>query len=320
MELIDIEVNGNNSFDLSEHKATLAVTAGSVPKATTSFTNMLTPLTNIPLTKSWSWSDVDQEHFDEKEIASWSAAFYLQYREVYESGEPDDAQNVQSLWEYVLEEDSSDQKKQIVISEVYDSNTQENIAETGTNTFESLPMYRRHANGSIYRLKYAVDEVAYTINYKDGTSTTWAKNDSENDLFSEHYSPAYEEDATQAGESISVTNAPSSMREQKSISLGIQKMWEAEDGTVTMEPLDESFSATFRLKRYYHEEYLEVENVNELELVTITLDLGNGNTTELEVPKGSPVYFTADLTPDEDTTMHLDFRRVSPSDALKHAA
>ena len=64
MELINVEVNGDNTFDLSERTATLVVTAGDVPKATTSYTNMLTPLTNIPLKKTWSWSDVDQEHFN----------------------------------------------------------------------------------------------------------------------------------------------------------------------------------------------------------------------------------------------------------------
>ena len=314
MELVDIEVNGNNSFNLSERKATLVVTAGNVPKATTSYTNMLVPLTNVPLKKSWSWSEEDQERFNDKEITSWSATFYLQYREVYVSGEPDDPQNVQSLWGYVLEEGSSDQKKQIVISQQYNPNTQENIAISGTDTFENLPIYKRHSNGSIYRLKYAVDEAAYTIHYSDNTSTTWT-NSSDNDLFGVHYSPAYEEDATQAGESISVTNAPSSMREQKSISLGLQKMWETEDGTVTTEMLDESYSARFKLKRYYHEEYLEIPGADNIELVKVTLDLGNENTTVLEVPKGSPVYFTADLTPDENTNIHLDFSRVVPAES-----
>jgi LPXTG-motif cell wall-anchored protein len=105
------------------------------------------------------------------------------------------------------------------------------------------------------------------------------------------------------------------MRVQKTISLGLQKLWETEDGTVTTDMLDDSYSARFKLKRYYHEEYLAIPSADNIELIKITLDLGNENTTELEVPKGSPVYFTADLTPDEDTNIRLDFRRVTQDES-----
>lgn len=312
MKLVDIKVNGDNTFDLDDGTATLAVTAGDVASATTSYTNMVIPLTDVPVNKTWSWSDADQEHFNKKEIDSWSATFYLQYREVYDSGEPDDPQNVQSLWAYVQDGNSP---KQIMISS---QDPQGNVADAAAETFAALPQYKLHEKDGkigVYHLKYAVDEVAYTIHYKDGTSSTWTK-DGQSEAFGEHYSPAYDEDATQTGESISVINAPSSIREQKNIDLELQKMWEGEDGTVSSEPPDENFKAKFKLKRYYHEEYLEISNSSSIDLVKLTLDLGNGKTTELEVPRGAPVYFTADLKA-ECPSLNLTFRRVSPSEPSK---
>ena len=308
MELVDIKVNGENTCNLSAGTATLTVTADEVPTATSSYTNMVIPLTDIDLTKTWSWSEVDEAHFNGKEIIGWKAKFNLQYREELYSGEPDSPEKVQSMWGYVMEGTTP---KQV---EVSSEDSGGDVAIAATKTFEKLPQYKIHENGSIYRLKYAVDEVAYTINYKDRPPTVWAKDSSDNDLFGEHYAPAYDEDATQAGETISVINAPSSTREQKSINLELEKLWEDEDGNVLSDPPDESFSAKFILKRYYHEEYLEIANADNLQLVTLTLNLGNGKTTHLEVPSGSPVYFTADLTPDEDTHINLDFKRVSPEE------
>ena len=307
MQLVDIKVNGENEFNLSEGTATLTVTASdeNVPTATSSYTNMLIPLTDIPLTKTWSWSDVDQEHFDGREIVRWSATFNLQYREVYVSGEPDSPENVQSIWGYVKEGGST---KQITISS---EDAQGNVADTATNTFAGLPQYKRHANGSIYQLKYAVEEASYRIEYKTGDPTVWTKGS--NGAFEEHYAPAYDEDATQAGESISITNAPTETREQKAIDLGLQKMWEDEDGNVSSEPPDDSYYAKFKLKRYYHEEYLELDHPDTLNLVKLTLDLGNETKYELEVPKGSPVYFTADLKT-ECEGLELVFRKVLPEE------
>ena len=161
---MDIEVNEGNSFNLSNRTATLTVTAGDVPTAVTSYTNMLVSQMDVPVDKTWQWSDADQQHFDDKEIVSWSATFKLQYREEYYSGTPDEAQNVQSIWGYVKEGDSP---KQIIISKEYDPDdpdaSEENISISGTKTFENLPKFKIHANGSIYRLKYAVEEAEYTI-------------------------------------------------------------------------------------------------------------------------------------------------------------
>ena len=182
-------------------------------------------------------------------------------------------------------------------------------------------MYRVHANGSIYRLKYAVDEAEYKL-YTRGASTpytTWSKDSSSS--FDEHYSPIYEVDAGQGSEmedleewySISLTNAPSVEREQNTIGLGINKAWEGENGEILDNPPDGSFTASFKLKRYYHEEYLDLSNYDENNLVTVTLDLGNGYKSILEVPSGAPVYFTADMY--KDGNVDLSFRRSLPDDS-----
>ena len=317
MQLVDIKVDEDEDipFNVSAGTTTLTVTAGDVPTAVTSYTNMLIPLMEVPVDKTWHWSDSDKEHFENKEIVSWSATFKLQYREEYYSGTPDEAQNVQSLWGYVMDGDS---EKQIIISKQYDPNnpdaSEENIAVSGTGTFGKLPKFKVHANGSIYRLKYALDETEYTIVYKDGSSSHWEKYGQHGD-FDEHYAPAYDEDAYHEGDSIIVDNASSSERLQKSIDLGIHKLWEDEEGNVLPAPPDDSYSARFRLKRYYHEEYLEVPDSGSLGLIKVTLDLGNGETMTLEVPSGAPVYFTADMRTDENANVSLVFNRTSPSES-----
>ena len=107
-----------------------------------------------------------------------------------------------------------------------------------------------------------------------------------------------------------MANAPSEEREQNSIGLGIKKAWEGENGEILDSPPNSNFTAKFQLKRYYHEEYLDLSGYDENNLVTITLDLGNGNKSVLEVPSGAPVYFTADMY--KDGNVDLSFRRSLP--------
>ena len=104
--------------------------------------------------------------------------------------------------------------------------------------FTNLPLYKNHDNGSIYRLIYAVDEVAYTINWNDGSpSTTWSKNESGH--LSEHYSPDYEQDAGESEQpenqedwdewyTIRLKNVKSTREIEKTIDLSLEKVWEDE--------------------------------------------------------------------------------------------
>ena len=250
--------------------------------------------TTIPVEKTWNWSEED-----EGKIQSWSAKFKLQYREVLESGTPDDPQNVQSLWGYVYE---GSNVKEITV-------TNGSTIDTGSNSFENLPMYKVHSNESVYRLLYAVEESEYTINYSDGRpSTTWSRDTA--GVFDTHYAPIYEEDAGQANGSynISVTNALSNKREQNTIDLDIEKIWEGDDGTVSG---NTDNYAKFRLKRYYHEEYLNLTGYNENDLVKVTLDFGGGKKSVLEVPKNAPVFITTDVK--SEGTVNLTFNQTAPS-------
>ena len=141
---------------------------------------------DVPVNKSWEWSDTDGSTVD-----SWSVTFYLQYREEYVSGTPDAPENIQSLWTYVY--DGAAPKEITVTNDAGET-------DTSSNSFTDLPMYKVHANGSVYRLKYAVDEVEYKL-YRSGESEpykTWSKDTSSS--FEEHYSPIYEVDAGQASE------------------------------------------------------------------------------------------------------------------------
>ena len=289
MELKEIEVGGSgpNSTDLEGKKAVLTVTADSVVTATSSFTNLLVPEIDVPVLKGWNWSEEDEGN-----VESWSATFNLEYREVLVSGEGDPNANIH--WTPVYEADGETQKSIVITS------TSQNPK------FEDLPMYKVHededGNISVYRIIYAVDEVAYTVNLQGGGTKTWNKNDSGH--FEQHYSPTYEQDAGELDQpkdlddwadwyTVKVTNTESTKEIRKTIDLSLEKTWENEpDKDLSTDP---DTYAKFRLMRYYHEESLDL-TANNLDdpdtspLVTAKLVQDDNTVSELIVPKGAPVY------------------------------
>ena len=281
-----IEVESGTA-DLSAGSATLDVRAENTPSAAAAFTNMLVPMVDVPVLKTWKWED------DDGKVASWTATFNLEYREVLVSGE--EAEDAKHSWAPMYEADGTTQKSVTLRS-----------TDSPQEKFTSLPMYKTHENGSVYRMIYAVDEVAYTITYNDGRSPeteTWSK--SESGHLTEHYSPDYEQDA---GESempenpedwdewytISLKNVRSTKEIEKTIDLSLEKVWE--DETLQNDP---DSMATFQLMRTYHEEFLDYDklNLDPDDLVTVKLVLGDGVTKQMIVPRGAPVYVTAAVKP-----------------------
>ena len=291
MSLGQIEVESGTA-DLSTGSATLNVRAENTPSAVATFTNMLVPMVDVPVEKNWQWSENDAG-----KVTSWTATFNLEYREVLVSGE--EASDAKHSWTPMYESDSTTQKSVTLRS-----------TDSVQERFADLPLYKTHANGSVYRLIYAVDEVSYTITFNDGrtpATETWSK--SESGHLTDHYSPDYEQDAgegdmPEAGladwYTIRLTNVRSTKEIEKTIDLSLEKVWE--DEALQNDP---NSWATFQLKRTYHEEYLDYNknNLNPTNQVTVTLNLGSDATKELVVPRGAPVYVTAVVKPGETTNL-----------------
>ena len=299
-----IEVESGTA-DLSTGSATLNVRSENTPSAAATFTNMLVPMVEVPVVKNWQWSDDD-----ESRVASWTATLNLEYREVLVDGEA--ASDAQHSWAPVYDTDGTTQKSVTIRSQ-----------DDPKEKFTNLPLYKTHDNGSIYRLIYAVDEVAYTINWNDGSpSTTWSKNESGH--LSEHYSPDYEQDAGESERpenqedwdewyTIRLKNVKSTREIEKTIDLSLEKVWE--DEALQSDP---DSKATFQLRRTYHEEYLDYDkdgrDLSNKPEVTVTLDLGNGLTKQLVVPKTAPVYISAVVKPGE--IINLRFNKEGSTIAL----
>ena len=293
-----IEVESGTA-DVSTGSATLNVRAENTPSAAATFTNMLVPMMDVPVVKTWNWSTGDDG--DQGRVASWTATFNLEYREVLVSGEA--ASDAQHSWTPVYDTDGTTQTQKSVTIRSTDDPQEK---------FTNLPLYKNHDNGSVYRLIYAVDEVAYTINWNDGSpQTVWNKNESGH--LSEHYSPDYEQDAGESEKpenqedwdewyTIRLKNVKSMREIEKTIDLSLEKFWEDEELQT-----DPDSKATFQLKRTYHEEYLDY-NRYELDpddLVTIKLDLGNGAAKQLVVPRGAPFYVTAVVKPGKTANLRF---------------
>ena len=301
MELAQIEVGGSgpNTVDLPGKKTRLTVTEGELPTATSIFTNMLVPELDVPVVKTWDWSSEDEGN-----VASWSATFNLEYREVLVSGEahPDAV----SRWTPVYEADGT-KPRSITITSPENSDT---------GTFDNLPMYRSYVDEdgfiSVYRIIYAVDEVAYTITPVNGEPKTWEKATSGH--LDQHYSPTYEQDAGEMDQpddmsqwaewyTITLTNSESSKEIKRTIDLSLLKTWENDpDNTLSEDP--ETY-AKFQLKRYYYEEFLDLtkNGLTDNDLVTVKLMQGSDTLSELMVPTGAPVYVAGVVKPGENVNL-----------------
>ena len=288
-----IEVESGTA-DLSTGSATLNVRSENTPSAAATFTNMLVPMVEVPVLKDWQWSDDD-----ESRVASWTATFNLEYREVLVSGE--EASDAKHSWTPVYDTDGTTQKSVTIRSQ-----------DDPKEKFTNLPLYKIHDNDSVYRLIYAVDEVAYTINWNDGSpSTTWSKNESGH--LSDHYSPDYEQDAGESEQpenpedwdewyTIRLKNVKSTREIEKTIDLSLEKVWKDEELQA-----DPDSRATFQLKRTYHEEYLDYNkyDLDPDDLVTVKLVLGDDASKEMVVPRNAPVYVTAVVKPGETTNLRF---------------
>jgi len=258
--------------------------AGSTDSETRIITNM--KKIDIPVIKSWNWSEEDED-----QAANWDATFALEWREVLERGEADP--DAQHTW---TEVDGVSQKT------IQKGDTGEDIR------FENLPMYRIHSNGSLYRIIYAVDEVAYNV-YDSNNSiiASWTKSNPQVTVGT-LYAPDYEQDAGELDQpenhedwdewyTIHLTNAVSEKTVTKTIDLDVYKIWEGDEDNSILN--SDSAYAKFQLMRFVHEEYRDYNkgNIDLNTLVTVTLDLGNGSQTELTVPKGAPVHIAGVVKP-----------------------
>ena len=313
-EPVKIDVEGAGAVsDISAGTATLVVAPGDLPRTFAAFTNLMIRVFDVPVVKNWSWS---QE--DEGQVSKWDATFYLQYREMLVSGEP--AADAQHGWAYVYEQNSETPGGQTPDAPTPVSLTIESTQDSGTDCFHDLPMYKIHDNGSVYRVIYAVDEVSYNVyGADDAVIHTWNKSTSGH--LEAHYSPDYEQDAGELDQpddpedwvdwyTITLTNVESTKEILKDIDLSIEKTWEGDtDDVIWGDPAN---YAKFRLKRTYHEEYLDYNKdpdhpLDPEDLVTVRLVHDGQALKELVVPRGAPVYLTAVVKP--GNTASLVFRK-----------
>ena len=229
---------------------------------------------DVPVQKRWT--DFEDSKY------SWKASFLLQRMEELESGPA--ASDAITRWQYV---DQTDVRE---------------LTKGGTLTFENMPVYRIHSNGSLYRILYSVEEIAYEVtdNTDPENPVIVAKWSREHGLEvgDERYSPQFiqdagEDDSLEGSEDwykIIISNTEQVLEAKEWIDLDITKSWENGDfGNLT----EEEASAKFQLVRYYHEEYRDYSHVADLSrMMTVTLVV-NGENKTITVPRGTGLYVEA---------------------------
>ena len=281
------EVTGPEGYEVSYDRMNGNDIAGSSDSENRVITNR--KKTEVPVNKTWKWSEEDNDRVDH-----WDATFVLEYRETLVSGEP--ASDAQHTWAAVSGAASKT---------IHKGDTGDAI------TFRDLPMYREHSNGSVYRIIYAVDEIAYHVyDSSDHLIARWTKDGSESQIGT-LYAPDYEQDAGELDQpedyadwpawyTISLMNIVHETKVTNTIDLGIRKIWEDE----SIQNTDGAY-AKFQLKRYVHEEYRDFskEGIDTSQPVTVTLDLGEGRQTQITVPKGAPVHISGMAKPEHSVEL-----------------
>ena len=175
--------------------------------------------------------------------------------------------------------------------------------QTPAPAFEDLPMYRVHSNGTVYRIQYSVEEIAYTVRRNGTIVAQWSKDGSLETIGDIHFVPQFEQDAGENGSDISdyvikIVNVMENLILSEPIDLSIHKTWPEGSGIADS---DDAY-ADFVLKRYVHQEYRDYSNTDtETEWVTITLDTWSGDESKFStvtVPKNTQVHITGSIKPE----------------------
>ena len=231
---------------------------------------------DIPLEKAWD--DFASSNY-------WECVFVLEQIEVHESG-PVFEDYIQ-VWTPVKDEQNQAEIQKTIYK---DSSAEDKV-------FKNQELYHIYPNGGVYRVKYAVKEIGYTV-WKDSSKATVLHQWSQAGLTAgEQYLPTYVHDAGDLDElvtteddlryySIVVTNDKDSRQQNKKVDVSIRKEWEG-----TIPP---GAYARFKLQRTKTESYREYDaNYDLTTIYTVTLAGKN-----YPFAKGTKIYVEALLASD----------------------
>ena len=229
-------------------------------------------LMDVPVMKTW-------DDFSGNEF-TWTADFQLEQRELKVNASDPDAADAITQWEKV------------------DGKTlQVTKGQTPAPVFSGLPRYRVHSNGTVYRILYSVEETAYEVKEGDTVVSKW---DTEHGHTIGHrYTPQFIQDAGgdvngEKSYEIKLANTLHKPTVTNNIDLSLEKKWKR--GSSDYDP-GNTASASFVLKRYYHEEYRDYSHVTDMtDMVTVTLNVGGtGANPTITVPRGTMVSITGNV-------------------------
>ncbi len=233
---------------------------------------------DVPVIKSWANYDTDDKF-------SWTAEFVLEMREELEPPQTTGTSEAQTTW--------------IPVNSIHNKIISK--GDTGDAiTFKHLPMYHVHANGSIYRIIYSVDEIAYSVTENDKVIARWNRDDGTSNIATDgdYYSAEFDQYAGSDEElrgsadwyKIILHNMINHDTPKEYVDINIHKDWDNSEGTVT---LTDSSYAEFKLMRYVSEGFVDYSQVaaGETENVTVTMNV-NGTDQSIEVPKGAFIRIT----------------------------
>ena len=243
---------------------------------------------DVPVEKTWA--DFSGEEY------TWTATFQLEELEVKEPSNQADAPDAITRWTAV--KDGGGNYIEMIVSK----------GQTGTK-FSNLPRYRKHSNGTTYRIQYSVDEIFYEVKRGSEIVARWKKGDPSQTVGS-RYTPQFAQDAGESDDpltedwyTIKLSNVPYHEIVTDKIHLAIDKSWEAG----ALDGVDNP-SATFDLVQYVHEEYRDYSNIADIEdTVTLTLWMDENHQNSITVPKGMEVSIVASVAAGENA--NLTFRR-----------
>lgn len=234
-------------------------------------------LLDVPIEKYWP--DFSGEEF------TWTATFVLEQREIKVNDNDPDASDA------VTEFTAVPGRAPMTVSK----------DQTPIPTFDNLPMYKMHSNGTLYRIEYSVEETAYEVRKSGSVIAKWTKGQSGS--IGDLYTPQFEQDAGENGSSVTdyqiiVINTLASLTATKEMNLGVHKTWP--DGSTYAS--DDNTYAKFVLKRYVHEEYRDYSNTDaNTEWVTVTMNTDTATQEQgsrhqtLTVPKNTTLHIVGEI-------------------------